>query len=98
MNSPCDSVARRDRHRAPTATSSRPTLTNCWPGTAIGLPGMSSWSLPKAMFEPQNETEPMIAANRIGISVSERGVAAGREGVRGTPPTRSAPPRRRRRR
>ena len=38
-------------------------------GQLIGRPGMISWSFPKAMFEPQNETEPMIAANRIGISV-----------------------------
>ena len=29
----------------------------------IGRPGSSSCSLPKAMFEPQKETEPMIAAN-----------------------------------
>ncbi len=41
------------------------------PGSMIGLPGMISWSFPKAMFEPQNETEPMIAANRIGIRCFE---------------------------
>ena len=35
---------------------------------------MISCSLPKAMFEPQNETEPMIAANRIGISCSSSGL------------------------
>ena len=47
---------------------------NCWPGSWIGRPGMISWSFPKAMFEPQNETEPMIAANRIGISASSSGL------------------------
>ena len=49
-------------------------LMNCWPGSWIGRPGRISWSLPKAMFEPQNETEPMIAANRIGISASSSGL------------------------
>ncbi len=29
-----------------------------------------SWSLRNAMFEPQKEIEPMIAANRIGIRAS----------------------------
>ena len=47
---------------------------NCWPGSEIGRPGMSSCSLPNATFEPQKETEPMIAANRIGISVSSSGL------------------------
>ncbi len=35
---------------------------------------MISWSFPKAMFEPQNETEPMIAANRAGMSASSAGL------------------------
>ena len=47
---------------------------NCWPGSWIGRPGRISWSLPNAMFEPQKETEPMIAANRIGISCSSSGL------------------------
>ena len=41
--------------------------------TAFGVfspPFISSWSFRKAMFEPQKEIEPMIAANRIGISSS----------------------------
>ena len=29
---------------------------------------MISWSLPKAMFEPQNETDPTIAANTEKIA------------------------------
>jgi hypothetical protein len=37
------------------------------PRSMIGRPGSISWSLPKAMFDPQNDTDPMIAANRIGI-------------------------------
>ena len=48
---------------ASASTSSSP-LTTCWPApSVIGRPGMISWSLPKAMFEPQKETEPTIAAN-----------------------------------
>ena len=35
----------------------------------IGRPGMISWSLPKAMFEPQKETEPTIAANSEKIAM-----------------------------
>ena len=35
----------------------------------IGRPGSSSWSLAKAMFEPQNETEPTIAENRLKIAM-----------------------------
>ncbi len=49
--------------------SSRALIT-CWPGTAIGLVGIRSWSLAKAMFEPQKETEPTTAAKRTGIRVS----------------------------
>ena len=37
-------------------------------GIVIGRPGRISWSLPKAMFEPQNETEPMIAEKRLKIA------------------------------
>ena len=46
-----------------TATAASRQLTGCWAApSVIGRPGRSSWSLPKAMFEPQNEIEPMIAA------------------------------------
>ena len=34
-------------------------LITCWPGTASGRVGIRSWSLAKAMFEPQKETEPI---------------------------------------
>ena len=36
--------------------------------TVIGRPGRISCSLPKAMFEPQKETEPTIAAKRLKIA------------------------------
>ena len=36
---------------------------NDWPGSLIGRPGRISWSFPNAMFDPQNETDPTIAAN-----------------------------------
>ena len=55
-------------------TASRAMLRICWPGSWIGRPGMISCSLPKAMFEPQNEIEPTIAANRIGMSCSSSGL------------------------
>ncbi len=42
----------------------------CWPGKLIGRPEISSWSFAKAMFEPQNETEPTTSENRIGIKTS----------------------------
>ena len=45
-------------------------LISCCSGSWIGRPGRISCSLPKAMFEPQKETDPMIAENSIGISVS----------------------------
>ena len=44
---------------------------------AIGRLGIRiSWSLPKAMFEPQKETEPTIAANSDGITNVELEVVA----------------------
>ena len=54
-----------------TATSSSARLMNCCvrPGPmVIGRPGRISCSLPKAMFEPQKETEPTIAAKRLKIA------------------------------
>ncbi len=49
---------------------SRITLITCCPGTASGRVGIRSWSLAKAMFEPQKETEPTTAAKSTGISSS----------------------------
>ena len=43
-------------------------MTTTWPGSFSGRPGSSSWSFANAMFEPQNEIEPMIAASSDGIS------------------------------
>ena len=45
--------------------------------TARGIgkrPLSDSWSLRNATIEPQNEIEPMIAANRIGIRASSSGL------------------------
>ena len=36
--------------------------------TVIGRPGRISCSLAKAMFEPQKETEPTMAAKRLKIA------------------------------
>ena len=41
----------------------------CAAPSVIGRPGISSWSLPKAMFEPQKDTEPTIAANSEKIAM-----------------------------
>ena len=38
-------------------------MITCWRGSMIGLPEMISWSLPKAMFEPQNEIAPTTVEN-----------------------------------
>ena len=54
---------------AASARISSTRLTICWAEPKlIGRPGMISWSLPKAMFEPQKETEPTIAANTEKIA------------------------------
>ena len=74
MNRPSDSAPAAIATEQPIATSSSSAFTICCPGSWIGRPGRSSCSFPKAMFEPQNETEPMIAANRIGISASSSGL------------------------
>ena len=55
--------------------SRRIAFSICWPGTFTGCPGRIPWSLPKAMFEPQKETEPTTAAKRTGIS-SSRGMVS----------------------
>ncbi|HWB70491.1 MAG TPA: proton-translocating transhydrogenase family protein, partial [Solirubrobacterales bacterium] len=44
-------------------------LMTCWPGTASGRVGIRSWSLAKAMFEPQKETEPTIAVAFGAINI-----------------------------
>ncbi len=49
---------------AATARMSSTRLTICWAEPKlIGRPGMISWSLPNAMFDPQKDTDPTIAAN-----------------------------------
>ena len=52
------------------ATSSSAALMNTPPGSFIGLPEMSSCSLPKATLEPQKEIEPTIAAKTSGMPTS----------------------------
>jgi hypothetical protein len=52
-----------------TATARSARLTNCCARPiVIGRPGSSSWSLAKAMFEPQKLTEPTMAAKRLKIA------------------------------
>ena len=65
MNRTSTRAAGGDRHRERDGDErSSARLTNCCARpSVIGRPGMISWSLPKAMFEPQKEIEPMIAAN-----------------------------------
>ena len=48
----------------------RSPLKMCWPGNWTGRLGMIAWSLPKAMFEPQKETEPITVEKRIGTKMS----------------------------
>ena len=45
-------------------------LKMCCPGNWTGRLGMIAWSLPKAMFDPQKETEPITVENRIGTKMS----------------------------
>ena len=71
MKSPSDGSSDEARiTHAATSPIRSSALITCWPGTAIGLVGIRSWSFAKAMFEPQNETEPITAAKRIGMKVS----------------------------
>ena len=51
------------------ATRSNP-LKMCWPGNCTGRLGMIACSLPKAMFDPKKETEPITVEKRIGTKVS----------------------------
>ena len=49
--------------------SSAPLTSSCAePNGLTGLPSISSCSLAKAMFEPQKETEPTIAAKQLKIA------------------------------
>jgi hypothetical protein len=42
----------------------------CCPANWIGRLGRIAWSLPKAIFEPQKETEPITVETRIGTRMS----------------------------
>ncbi len=53
-----------------TATRAMRIVTIRPPGTLIGLPGMRPWSLPPAMSEPVNVTDPMTAPRTTKIVVS----------------------------
>jgi hypothetical protein len=69
MNSSSDSApAIRSMPAASARTSRTPFTICCAEPKEIGRPGMISWSLPKAMFEPQNEIEPTIAAKTEKIA------------------------------
>ena len=77
MNRPCEgsSLLATCQTQAITTPARSSALTTCCPGTASGRVGIRSWSLAKAMFEPQKEIEPTTAENRIGIS-SSSGISA----------------------
>ena len=72
QNSSCDSAPEAIDDREPDRRSAASAAL-----TARGIakrPLSVSWSLRNATIEPQNEIEPMIAANRIGISASSSGL------------------------
>ena len=53
----------------PTAMTSSKMLSGCWSfPTLIGRPLISSCSLPNAMFEPQNEIDPITAPKSEAIA------------------------------
>ena len=83
--------------QAATIPTSSTALITCWPGTRDGRVGIRSWSLAKAMLEPQKETEPITTAKQDRDERVER-EARLRGRVRGGTPTRRSAPRRRRRR
>jgi len=68
MNSACECVPEASTIALTTAITNRAPLMIACPGSLIGRLGMIACSLPNAMFEPQKEIDPMIAANRVGIS------------------------------
>ena len=95
MKRPCDSAPAAIATEQPTATSSRSAFTNGCAGEQDRAPGHELLELPKAMFEPQNDTEPMIAAKRIGIRASSSGmppVIPAPRGTRRTQTSATAPP------
>ena len=98
MNSASDVRAGHDRDRAAPSDDreQRDVDELLPPGIFIGLPGISSWSLPNAMFEPQKEIEPMIAANSERDQPTSSSMSPPALAELG--PARSARPRRRRRR
>ncbi len=67
MNSASECTPEAIAIAEPTQTSSSTRFSSCWPGSLIGRPGRISCSFANAMFEPQKEIEPMIAANSDGI-------------------------------
>ena len=68
MNSAWEWVPAASTIADPTQITNSARLMNDWPGSLIGRPGRISWSFPNAMFDPQNEIDPTIAANSDGIS------------------------------
>ena len=76
-NAPADSRISQnsssESEPAAITTASPTEISSSAPLITLGVrrpPFISSCSFRKAMFEPQKEIEPMIAANRIGISAS----------------------------
>ena len=67
MNSAWECTPAASTIAEPTQITNSVALMIVWPGSLIGFPGRISWSFPNAMFEPQNETDPTIAANSVGI-------------------------------
>ena len=73
-------------------------FTTFWPGTVTGLPEITSCSLPNAIIEPAKLTPPTIAENSVEIRKLVAGSACQTDPVVVLARSRSAPPRRRRRR
>ena len=75
MNSSSECAPATRSMPAASARINSTRLTTCWAEPKeIGRPGMISWSLPKAMLEPQKEIEPTIAANTEKIAMYVGGV------------------------
>ena len=62
----CDPAVRMIAETTQTLNSAR-LISDC-PGNLIGRPGKISCNFPNAIFDPQNDTDPTIAANNDGIS------------------------------
>ena len=54
----------------PTATTARPRLTRRAPLKMIGWPGITPCSLPAAMIDPENVTEPMSTSSTVNTEVA----------------------------